>query len=125
MIKQGYLLLPLIAIIGVLSSGQSPIRAALIAIIVAATVGVFQGIPFQKVFPSDGIFSPTPTLNGVDDGSSDDVNNLQSNDSHLDLANLDVLGILYNQFIQGIRCHLSGYYRNDGGRNAHQPWALL
>ena len=50
LLKQGYLLLPLLAIIGVLSTGQSPIKAALIAIIVAATVGVFQGIPFRKVF---------------------------------------------------------------------------
>ncbi len=50
LVRQGYLLLPLIAIIAVLSTGQSPIRAALIAIIVAATVGVFQGIPFKKVF---------------------------------------------------------------------------
>lgn len=48
LLKQGHLLLPLLAIIGVLITGQSPIRAALIAIIVAATVAVFQGVTFRQ-----------------------------------------------------------------------------
>src|SRR5690606_4239640 len=43
MLQRGYLLLPLLAIIGVLVMGQSPITAALIAILVAVTVGLFEG----------------------------------------------------------------------------------
>jgi TRAP-type uncharacterized transport system fused permease subunit len=48
LLKQGYLLLPLLAIIGVLISGQSPIRAALIAILMAVTVSLFQGVRFRE-----------------------------------------------------------------------------
>jgi TRAP-type uncharacterized transport system fused permease subunit len=43
MLDRGYLLLPLLAIIGVLIMGQSPNTAALIAILMAVTVGLFEG----------------------------------------------------------------------------------
>ncbi len=43
MLERGYLLLPLLAIIGVLIMGQSPNTAALIAILMAVTVGLFEG----------------------------------------------------------------------------------
>ncbi len=48
MVQRGYLLLPLLAIIGVLITGQSPTTAALIAILMAVTVGLFGGGSFKQ-----------------------------------------------------------------------------
>lgn len=48
MINQGYLLLPMLTIIGVLMTGRSPTISALIAIIMAVTVGLFRGASFRQ-----------------------------------------------------------------------------
>lgn len=102
LLRQGYLLLPLIAIIAVLSSGQSPIRAALIAIIVAATVGTFQGIPFRKVFSQRWYILIPLLLLMLWMMIPDVMNNITNQQTAIwVLLILMLLGILYNQFIKG------------------------